>query len=135
MQLVVRAAFVLGAIALINYVFPHHDAFRYEYELGMPWRYGRLTADFDFPVYHSDSVIQQMEDSLHRLVTPIYVQDSAKVSDNLQRLEGEQAVLGAEAYRHLRGILTGYYERGILSNPEKNKVQEEGFVQVRIASG
>ncbi len=135
LQLVVRAAFVLGAIALINYVFPHHDAFRYEYELGMPWRYGRLTADFDFPVYHSDSVIQQMEDSLHRLVTPIYVQDSAKVSDNLQRLDSEQAVLGAEAYRHLRGILTGYYERGILSNPEKNKVQEEGFVQVRIASG
>lgn len=134
-QLVIRVLIVAAAVALIDYVFPHHDAFRYEYELGNPWRYGLLTADYDFPVYHNDSVIKQMEDSVRRQVSPIYVKDSTAIDGVLRRLNHEHYVLGPDAYAHLESLLKQYYSQGILSNPEKNKLAAEGFRTSRISTG
>ena len=131
-QIIIRVFFIVCAIALIDYVFPHHDSFRYEYELGKPWRYGRLIADYDFPVYHSDSVVHQMEDSIRRQVTPIYVQDSSLITDVLERLDHEHMVLGADAYNHLASSLRAYYAYGILSNPDKNELLSSGYLEGRI---
>lgn len=134
-QLIIRVLFIVGAVALIDYVFPHHDTFRYEYELGKPWRYGRLIADYDFPVYHTDSVVHQMEDSLRRQVSPIYVQDSSVVMEVLQKLNQEHMVLGPDAYEHLASSLTAAYGHGILSNPDKNDLINGGYAEGRVRSG
>ena len=41
--------------AVIVLLFPrYNNAFRYHYEIGKPWGYATLTADFDFPVYKTD---------------------------------------------------------------------------------
>ena len=134
-QLVIRAIFIVAAIALIDYVFPHHDAFRYEYELGKPWRYGRLIADYDFPVYYQDSVIRQMEDSLRRQVPPIYYRDSALEEGIFLNLNSMQPSLGEGAYQHLRRRLQRYYDQGILSNPDKNILLEGQYAYGRIEQG
>lgn len=134
-QIVIRVVLVIAAVALINYVFPHHDTFRYEYELGNPWRYGLLTANYDFPVYHNDSVIQQMEDSVRRQVLPIYVQDSTVLTSVLRSLAKEHYVLGPVAYAYLEDCLKQFYRQGILTNPEKKQLQAEGYRIGRIASG
>ncbi|MBO6011966.1 MAG: HDIG domain-containing protein [Bacteroidales bacterium] len=134
-QIVIRVVLVIAAVALINYVFPHHDTFRYEYELGNPWRYGLLTANYDFPVYHNDSVIQQMEDSVRRQVLPIYVQDSTVLTSVLRSLSKEHYVLGPVAYTYLEDCLKQFYRQGILTNPEKKQLQAEGYRIGRIASG
>ena len=134
-QIVIRVVLVIAAVALINYVFPHHDTFRYEYELGNPWRYGLLTANYDFPVYHNDSVIQQMEDSVRRQVLPIYVQDSTVLTSVLRSLSKEHYVLGSVAYTYLEDCLKQFYRQGILTNPEKKQLQAEGYRIGRIASG
>ncbi len=131
-QILIRACFIIMAVVLIDYVFPHHDAFRYEYELGKPWRYGRLSADFDFPVYYQDTVIKQMEDSLRRQVAPIYLRDTTLVSEVLKKLNKEHYVLAEEAYNHLAQQLHHYYSEGILTNPDKNALIEEGFSIGRI---
>jgi putative nucleotidyltransferase with HDIG domain len=134
-QLVIRGIFIVAAIALIDYVFPHHDAFRYEYELGKPWRYGRLIADYDFPVYYQDSVIRQMEDSLRHQVPPIYYRDSALEEGIFMNLTSMQPSLGEGAYQHLRRRLQRYYDQGILSNPDKNILLEGRFAIGRIELG
>ncbi len=131
-QILIRALFIILAVGLIDYVFPHHDAFRYEYEVGKPWRYGRLSADFDFPVYYQDSVIHQMEDSLHRQVAPIYVRDTAIVTEVLRNLNKEHYVLGPEAYNHLATRLHQYYSEGILTSPDKNVLTAGGYSVGRI---
>lgn len=131
-QILIRACFIVMAVALIDYVFPHHDAFRYEYEIGKPWRYGRLSADFDFPVYYQDSVIHQMEDSLHHKVAPIYVRDTTRFEDVLKKLNKEQYVLGEESYKRLVARLHRFYDQGILSNPDKNAMIEGGYSYGRI---
>ncbi|MBQ7238709.1 MAG: HDIG domain-containing protein [Bacteroidales bacterium] len=134
-QLVIRGIFIVAAIALIDYVFPHHDAFRYEYELGKPWRYGRLIADYDFPVYYQDSVIRQMEDSLRHQVPPIYYRDSALEEGIFMNLTSLQPVLGDGAYHHLHRRLQRYYTQGILANPDKNILLEGRFAIGRIELG
>jgi len=132
-QILFRVLFILAAVALIDYVFPHHDSYRYEYELGKPWRYGRLQADFDFPVYHADSVIAQMEDSLRRQVAPIYIQDSAKLAYIKSTQMGDaRRALGDDTFRYLNHLLEVYYNNGILSNPDRNALMESGFDYGRI---
>ncbi|MBR0038258.1 MAG: HDIG domain-containing protein [Bacteroidales bacterium] len=134
-QIVVRVLIVAVAVALIDYVFPHHDTFRYEYELGKPWRYGLLTANYDFPVYHNDSVIQQMEDSVRRQISPIYVQDTSVLASVLRKLPKEHYVLGPDAYDHLESTLRQFYAQGILTNPEKKRLLAEGYDHGRVSSG
>lgn len=134
-QLVTRAIFIVTAIVLIDYVFPHHDAFRYEYELGKPWRYGRLIADYDFPVYYQDTVIRQMEDSLRRQVPPIYYRDSALEEGVFLNLPHMRGVLGDDAYQHLHQRLRRYYDQGILSNPDKNLLLTSTLRMGRIELG
>lgn len=133
-QIVVRAIFLLGAVVLIDYVFPQHEAFRYEYEVGKPWRYGELTTNSDFPVYYPDTIIQRMEDSLRREVAPIFVADTALVTDVMHRMNREHAVLSDVAFRNLSIRLMGYYANGIISNPDKNRLMADGFAVARIAS-
>jgi hypothetical protein len=133
-QIVVRAIFLLGAVVLIDYVFPQHEAFRYEYEVGKPWRYGELTTNSDFPVYYPDTIIQRMEDSLRREVAPIFVADTAQVTDVMHRMNREHAVLSDVAFRNLSIRLMGYYANGIISNPDKNRLMADGFAVARVAS-
>lgn len=131
-QILFRVLFFLLAVAFIDYVFPHHDSYRYEYEQGKPWRYGRLQADFDFPVYHADSVIAQMEDSLRRLVVPIYVQDSTQLAYAKSQMSEARRMLGDDSFRYLKSRLDEFYNKGILTNPDKNELVAGGFEYGRI---
>lgn len=134
-QIVIRALVIITAVVLIDYVFPHHDSFRYEYELGKPWRYGRLIADYDFPVYYRDSVVLQMEDSLRHEIVPIFVQDSIIVQETMRQIKREHYVLSDEAYSKLTHTLQQAYNKGILTNPDKNKLDAEGYAMGRIEQG
>lgn len=134
-QIIVRVLFMLAAVAIIDYVFPHHDTFRYEYELGKPWRYGRLQADFDFAVFHPDSVVRQMEDSVRRQIPPIYRQDTTVVRNCLNRFRRTQVLLGDESYNRLSQTLEAYYLDGILSNPDKNSLLNKRNETIRIDEG
>lgn len=131
-QIVVRAIVLVAAVALIDYVFPHHDAFRYEYEQGKPWRYGSLISDYEFPVYYQDSVYQHKVDSLHRLVSPVFFQDTALSNEVIRSLQQESAVIGNDAYRHLSLSLKRFYTQGIISNPDKNRLIADGHSFCRI---
>ncbi|MDO4496653.1 MAG: HDIG domain-containing protein [Bacteroidales bacterium] len=131
-QILFRVVFMVAAVALVDYVFPHHDSYRYEYEQGKPWRYGRLQADFDFPVYHPDSVIRQMEDSLRRQVAPIYVQDSSRLVGIRAQIRGVRRSLGEEPFYYLRRRLEQFYTNGILTSPDKNALSESGFDYGRV---
>ncbi len=71
------AAFRLGAFAMlaavIVLIFPRYsNSFRYHYELGKPWGYNTLTADFDFPIYKTDEQMEKEQKQLLSSFTPCY---------------------------------------------------------------
>lgn len=59
---------------LTVYLFPrYNNAFNYHFELGKPWGYELVTAEFDFPIYKTDDEIRQQQMEAIRNVTPMYI--------------------------------------------------------------
>lgn len=134
MQIIVRTVFFVAAIGLVSYFFPHSEPFHYEYTRGMPWKYGRLTAPYDFPIYRSDSAIKRMEDSLRLQVTPRFILDTKAVAELQQEAQKSKNRLSADAFERLNSLLEKYYSIGILSEADKERLLNEnrGEVQIRI---
>lgn len=133
-QKVLRTLFMIVAVALVCWFFPHNEAFRYEYEVGKPWRYGRLSAPYDFPIYLSDSAIMQIEDSLHRQVTPRYQIDHSVAQAALQSLRSSHPNLGAEAMQRLQTNLETVYREGILTGEERTRLDQQSCSEVILTS-
>ncbi|MBQ3673612.1 MAG: HDIG domain-containing protein [Paludibacteraceae bacterium] len=65
-------AFVVLA-AVIVLLFPdYHNSFRYHYEIGKPWGYPTLTADFDFPIYKTDAQLQEEQAKMLSTLAPYF---------------------------------------------------------------
>ena len=63
--------FVLAAIIVI--LFPRYsNTFRYHFEVGKPWGYATLAADFDFPIYKTDDQMVLEQQQLLSTFTPCY---------------------------------------------------------------
>jgi len=121
-QIVWRTLFMLIAVGLVSWFFPHNEAFRYEYEVGKPWRYGRLTAPYDFAIYRSDSVIMQMEDSLQRQIVPRYMVDVSVAESALRSLSDSRYHLSSGAQQQLRELVSNVYLQGVVTGEERDRL-------------
>ena len=57
--LIFQILFFVAALFLTIYFFPREEKFRYHFQEGKPWKYGLLTASFDFPIYKSQEQIKK----------------------------------------------------------------------------
>ena len=61
----------LAAISL--YLFPKYNTlFKYHFEVGQPWGYGLMTAEFDFPIYKTDEQLAEERANILSDYTPCY---------------------------------------------------------------
>lgn len=100
--------FRLGAFALLAAVivlmFPRYsNAFRYHFEVGKPWGYNTLTADFDFPIYKTDEQLAKEQQQLLSAFAPCY-----------------KYIRGAQ-----RQVL-------VISREEKEWLDENGFARIAL---
>lgn len=85
---------VLAAVIVL--MFPrYNNSFRYHYEIGKPWGYSTLTADFDFPIYKTDEQLEKDRKQLLSTFAPFFryiprVQRDVKVV-SLETMEWLQA--------------------------------------------
>jgi putative nucleotidyltransferase with HDIG domain len=62
---------ILAAVLVL--MFPrYNNAFRYHYEIGKPWGYNTLTADFDFPIYKTEDQLATEQTQLLSTFAPIF---------------------------------------------------------------
>lgn len=134
-QIVIRTLFMLIAILLVSWFFPHNEAFRYEYEIGKPWRYGRLTAPYDFAIYRSDSALHEMEDSLRHMIIPRFTIDEGVFRDAIGRSRAVSHQMSGEAYSHLKHRLRSLYDEGILLGEDKDQLIKDGCQEAIICKG
>ena len=64
----------LAALAVLSiYLFPRYESnFKYTYEIGQPWGYGLVMAEFDFPINKTDAQLEAEQDMLMKDYTPCY---------------------------------------------------------------
>ena len=90
------SVFAILALVLVL-IFPrYNNAFRYHYEIGKPWGYATLTADFDFPIYKTDDQMSKEQEQLLSTFAPYFkyiprVQREVKVIplENMEWLKAE----------------------------------------------
>ena len=72
-QIILRLGCFVVLAALLVLLFPrYNNTFRFHYEIGKPWGYATLTADFDFPIYKSEEQMAREEKQLLSTFTPRY---------------------------------------------------------------
>ena len=94
-------AYVLLA-AVTVYLYPRYDrSFPYRYEIGRPWSYDRLVAEFDFPIYKSDAQLNKEEIEVLRDFSPIYTFVNGQPQSPLVLSLSEREVLVKEGVEHI----------------------------------
>ena len=95
-QTIFRLSIFVVLAAVIVLMFPrYNNSFRYHYEVGKPWGYATLTADFDFPIYKTDEQLEKDQKQLLSTFAPFFryisrVQREVKVV-SLETMEWLQA--------------------------------------------
>lgn len=133
----IRILLLLAATAVIVYFLPREGKFRYHFQEGRPWKYGLLTASFDFPIYKTDAQIEFERDSIMKSYYPYYKMDKQIGETQLEKLETDyreslKKQLSAQDYRYLLSSLRILYDEGILSAAEQSGLQHDRTTSVRI---
>ena len=72
-QTIFRLSIFAILAAIIVLMFPrYNNSFRYHYEVGKPWGYNTLTADFDFPIFKTEDQLAKEQQQLLSTFAPSY---------------------------------------------------------------
>jgi len=74
-----QAGLFLITIIIVTFFFPREGKFRYEYQKGKPWMHEDLYANYDFPIYKSESRLNTERDSILGDYNPYFRHDSSVV--------------------------------------------------------
>lgn len=66
------SVFIVLAVVIVLLFPRYNNAFRYHFEVGKPWGYANLTADFDFPIYKTEDQLALEQKQLLSTFTPTY---------------------------------------------------------------
>jgi hypothetical protein len=134
-QTIFRIICSVVAVVLVTFFMPHNDGFRYEFEVGKPWRYGLLTAPYDIPIYRSDSTIQAMQDSVAQNLVPKYNIDGEVATQQLIQMataHRNSSRLSSAEYQYLRTALGNVYQAGLLSIPDRDDLAQRHLRQIWV---
>jgi putative nucleotidyltransferase with HDIG domain len=81
-----RLLIFLAAIAMVVYILPREGKFPYEYSKGKPWKHEMLIAPFDFPIYKSQTELQNERDSVLNNFRPYFTFDTLRRVEQVNRI-------------------------------------------------
>ena len=121
-DIALRVALVLCTVAIIVWCMPRDYKPNFKMEVDKVWLYSDLTATFDFPVYKSDSTVQQERAQVMKDFEPYYIY-SASVEEQ-QKTELSHFIwqkhpeLGSEFLRLVLVPFEMLYSKGIVDTKE-----------------
>jgi len=119
--------FVL-VILIVVILFPREGRFRYSFNQGKPWKYGLLTAPFDFPVYKTTSELEKERDSLLLGFRPYFREDDEIAASQIARFRSDYGNLWDESIvEYVSYQLQQLYRSGIISVNDYNLLQDNHY--------
>ena len=136
-QTIFQSLFFIAAVLLTLYFFPREGKFRYHFQEGKPWRYGLLTASFDFPIYKSSIQIKTEQDSVLKDFQTFYTFNpniATKQSESLQIAykTSLKSKLPTYLYNLLQKEIQEVYQQGIVSSNDYERLQKEKITAIRV---
>lgn len=130
---------ILITVLVIVWFMPRHQQIQFRYDVGKPWMYGSLIADFDFPIYKSDESIKAEQDSILAAFQPYYNYNKAQERRQIKLFHQafSQPINGLPApiLRVITDRLHRLYSAGIVNTPDYNLISGDSMRTVRLISG
>lgn len=129
--------FILATL-LITYVFPRQGKFKYSFNEGRPWRYGLLTAPFDFPIFKSAQQLQQDQDSILVFYEPYYKINKEAQAEAIANFDADSNLdpalskMESTYIGYIRNKLEDIYSKGIISSTEHDKLMSTKKKTLRL---
>lgn len=128
------------SIVCLLLTLPRDSKFGYEYEVGKPWNYAPLIADFEFPISKSAEQLAGERDSTLRTFYPYYNLNEAAARQQVHNFTADRAAgqfAGVpDAYvQHAVRALQKVYAAGIVSSDAMNNLTTAGTCGVRVVNG
>lgn len=130
--------FVVGAMIILQ-SFPREGRFRYSFQEGKPWRYGLMTAPYDFQIYKSDKRLEEERRLVLHDFKPFLIMDSGGVKNNLSLFETDyrnkyRYTLPSHYHSFLKSWLQKVYASGIISKKDKDRLLNDSVRYVSIVN-
>lgn len=128
----------IGTVALIVYFLPREGKFNYQFDLNKPWKYGLLTASFDFPIYKEEDQIKKEQDSILSTYQPYYILNTNTEKEELAKLRKnynlqlKKLLPSVEYVKHMENELRTLYQTGIISSEDKNKLRQNNVHSLMV---
>ncbi len=132
-QDILRYIIILTAAVVISLVFPKTGIFKYEFEVGKPWKYESLIAPFDIGIQKTQQQLDEEKEWLLEGFSPYYridelvaesMQESFIDSFNLKLSEGDWKLKGIDSVNDLHlglEILESIYSKGLINLIDEHK--------------
>lgn len=131
-QSFIYAAFLIVSVAIVYLSMPHSARFNLEYEIGKPWHYDILTAEEDIPIYHTETDIKRIRDSLMRYYQPYYNIDYSARDKAHEYVDKNRNNLSDIEYKTVLSLIDDIYTQGILNNKTYENYLQKGVKQLLI---
>lgn len=81
---IIQISSLAALAALCIYLFPRYtNPFKYHFEIGQPWGYSLVTAEYDFPIYKPEAQLETEYAQAMQDYTPCYTLDTQALQSNL----------------------------------------------------
>ena len=138
-DILVRAALIIGTVAVIVWALPRETDRTFKVELGKPWHYAELTAPFDFPIYKSEQAVMAERDSLMRDFEPYYTYNKEVEGEQVRKFVKDYAGgipgLNDDYISIIANRLRKFYQQGIMNSTDFNRLKADTTRMVRVVSG
>ena len=122
------------AVLVIAYFCPREGKFRFSYIEGKPWKYGLLTAAFDFPIYKPEAQLAKERDSLLLTYQSYYTVDANIVSKSISQFKQDAKAqsIPNNYIVYIESKLNETFKAGIISPEDYEKISKTSLKQIRL---
>jgi putative nucleotidyltransferase with HDIG domain len=138
-DLIYKTLIFLATVAVIVNFLPRSGKFNYQFDIDKPWKYGLLTAPFDFPIYKDESLVKQEQDSIMKFYQPYFLYNQKLEQKALTKLNADfknglkSKMLSTVYFQHVNIILKQIYRFGVIQSAEMTNLRNNKIGSVMVA--
>lgn len=117
---------------------PRETKFKYAFELGSPWKYGLLTAEYEFPIYKEEARLKHERDSVMKFYKPYYILSDSVRDEAVNAFKDSARVAGISSSvyeKHVLSKLQEIYRHGVISSNDYEKLLHDSINSLYIVKG
>lgn len=114
--------------------------FGYDYQVGQPWHYEQLIAQYEFPINKSATQLKHEQDSVLRSFAPYFTMATGVAPQQLRNLRADYAKgrfsgVPYNYMNHAIKLLEEVYAQGVIEPQAYARLQSDGAPGIRVVNG